>query len=591
MRIGQPDDSFEQEADRIAEKVMAGELVSPRWSLSNIAINPRLQRKCACAGGAECEECKEQGRIRRKAIGQAETERAPTAVQEVLSSPGRPLDQAVRNQFEPLFGVDFSNVRLHTGEQAAESARAIKALAYTSGNNIVFAQYAPGTESGRKLLAHELAHVFQQQQSPLSFIQRAPAPPAQADWWTAKDIGVKPEVKFWDDMRLFFPKDARKFSGAGMANIPNIDCDDNGLVSIGKGYWDEADPMKRKTSIIPMITKMDVKRYDQARIDDEDLTNEEIVTKLKGLQAVGLQAYIQRLTANSSFINNGQVIAYLNGDDAAKTRIANSAKEKLLDWKFAENRLTDADFRDEKINTRLRGLTTAEKTAKAEKAKEFATKTGEDTAQLQTFLKTQTTTSTPMPAGATASAAGGFTLSQPNVDIIVLPDVSGGRGNETGFKTNLPENFSFRMDQTGRITEFFRQEGRNRVPIDFPARLQITITTRFEDINKADERSAYGKGTTEKDIEWGARTLRFHEGSHGKVFIDVIKSTNVPSLAIGSVKRADIETITNMFTTMGVQSCQLVDQVGTTQDAFLQTPEGRASGIVSCNRQNAPRRR
>lgn len=340
-----------------------------------------------------------------------------------------------------------------------------------------------------------------------------------------------------------------------------------------------------------MITKMDVKRYDQARIDDEDLTNEEIVTKLKGLQAVGLQAYIQRLTANSSFINNGQVIAYLNGDDAAKTRIANSAKEKLLDWKFAENRLTDADFRDEKINTRLRGLTTAEKTAKAEKAKEFATKTGEDTAQLQTFLKTQTTTSTPMPAGATASAAGGFTLSQPNVDIIVLPDVSGGRGNETGFKTNLPENFSFRMDQTGRITEFFRQEGRNRVPIDFPARLQITITTRFEDINKADERSAYGKGTTEKDIEWGARTLRFHEGSHGKVFIDVIKSTNVPSLAIGSVKRADIETITNMFTTMGVQSCQLVDQVGTTQDAFLQTPEGRASGIVSCNRQNAPRRR
>lgn len=120
--------------------------------------------------------------------------------------------------------------------------------------------------------------------------------------------------------------------------------------------------------------------------------------------------------------------------------------------------------------------------------------------------------------------------------------------------------------------------------IDFPTRLRITITTRFADITKADEQSAYGKGTTAKDIEWGARTLRFHEGSHGKEFIDVIKSTTLPSLASGSVTPADIRTITNMFTKMGEQSCELVDQVGTTQDAFLQTREGRASGIVSCRR-------
>jgi hypothetical protein len=504
----------------------------------------------------------------------------------VLTSPGRPLDQAVRNQFEPLFGVDFSKVRLHTGEQAAESARAIKALAYTFGDNIVFDQYAPGTESGRNLLAHELAHVAQQQQSPQPFIRRAPAPPTQPNWWAAKDIGIKPQAKFWDDMRLFFPKDARKFSGSGMADIPNIECDDNGLVSIGKGYWDEADPMKRKASILPLIAKMDGKRYDQARIDDEDLTNEQIGAKLKALQGPELQTYIQKLTAKSSFINNGQVIGYLKGDDAAKTQIVQSEKEKLLDWKFAENRLTDTDFRDEKINTRLRGLTTAQKEEKAKKAKEFATKTGEDTTQLQTFLQLQTTTSTPMPAGATASSTGGFTLSQPNVDIIVLPDVSGGKGNETGFDHNFPKgSFGFQTDNTtGLITGFFRQVGKKRVPFNIPPKLQITIRTRFEDISKADEQSAYGKGTTPQDIAWGGRTLRFHEGSHGKVFIDVIKSSNVPSLAIGSVTPADIRTVTDMFNTMNVQSCQLVDQVGTTQDDYLKTPAGKTSGIVSCNK-------
>ena len=477
---------------------------------------------------------------------------------------------------------------LHTDERAAGSARAVDALAYTSGSNIVFDrnQYSPGTESGQKLLAHELAHVVQQRQTPLDFLQRAPAPPAPASWWTDKGIGIKPQTKFWDDLRLFFPKDARKFSGTRMDNIPNIDCDDNGMVSIGKGYWDEADPMKRKASILPLITKMDGKRYDQARIDDEDLTNEQILTKLKGLQGPAVQAYVQQLTAKSAVISNSQVIAYLNGDDKAKEQIAASAKEKLLDWKFTADRLTDADLQDEQTNTRLRGLSTAEKTAKAEKAKQFATQTGEDTTRLQSFLKLQTTTSTPMPADATVSGAGGFTMNLPNVDVIVLPDVSGGRGNVTGPESNFPKGqFNFTADKrTGLITGFFRQVGKTRVPLNMPAKLQITIQTRFQDITKADDPSAYGKGTTAQDIAWGARALRFHEGSHGKVFIDVVRSTTVPSLAIGSVTPADLRTITAMFNKMNSQSCQLVDQVGTTQDAFLQTPAGKASGIVSCNR-------
>jgi len=587
LRIGTVNDAFEQEAEYVAEKIVnGGARPKPEWSLSSIGIGRGVQRKCSCGGSGECEECKKKKEVQRKAIGPTQPDQAPPIVHEVLTSAGKPLDQNVRQRFELRFGYDFSRVRLHTDERAAESARAIDALAYASGNDIVFNQYSPGTDSGQKLLAHELAHVVQQQQGPPGTLQRAPAPKPAANWWEEKGIGSKPHAKFWDDMRLFFPKDARKFAGARLDNSPNIDCDDTGIVSIGKGYWDEADPMKRKASILPLITKRDGKRYDEARIDDEDLTNEQIVAKLKALTGPGVQAYVAQLTARSSYINNSQVIAYLNGDDNEKSKIAASENEKLLDWKFAEDRLTDADFRDEKTSTRLRGLSTAEKTAKAEKAKTFATKTGEETSKLQSFLELQTTTSTPMPADATVSAAGGFTMNRPNVDVTVLPDQTGGKANETGPESNFPKGqFRFTVDRaTGKITEFFKMDGKKKVPVSMPPKLQITIQTRFKDITKADEISAYGKGTTAQDIAWGARTLRFHEGSHGKVDLDVIRSTNVPSLAIGSVTPADVRVITDMFNRMNAQSCQLVDQVGTTQDAYLQTPAGRASGIVSCNR-------
>src|SRR5262249_11828675 len=82
----------------------------------------------------------------------------------VLRSPGHPLDSAARAFFEPRFGRDFSDVRMHTNKQAAESAKSIAALAYTVGNNIAFGedQFAPDSNAGRRLLAHELAHVVQQ---------------------------------------------------------------------------------------------------------------------------------------------------------------------------------------------------------------------------------------------------------------------------------------------------------------------------------------------------------------------------------------------------------------------------------------------
>ena len=89
---------------------------------------------------------------------------APQVVRDVLRSHGRPLEPGVRSEMEDRLGHDFSRVRVHTDARAAQSARAVHADAYTVGTDVVFdrGRYAPADRAGRRLLAHELAHVVQQ---------------------------------------------------------------------------------------------------------------------------------------------------------------------------------------------------------------------------------------------------------------------------------------------------------------------------------------------------------------------------------------------------------------------------------------------
>src|SRR5262245_28713727 len=130
-----------------------------------------LQRQCACGehtAGGECDECKKKEMIvQRQSNGAAGPAKAPALVSDVLASGGRPLDYRLRSQMEPQFGHDFSGVRVHTDAKAAESARAMNALAYTVGNHIAFQPgfYNPASEGGQYLLAHELTHVVQNRNS------------------------------------------------------------------------------------------------------------------------------------------------------------------------------------------------------------------------------------------------------------------------------------------------------------------------------------------------------------------------------------------------------------------------------------------
>ncbi|MGA2125462.1 MAG: DUF4157 domain-containing protein [Xanthobacteraceae bacterium] len=162
LTVGAVDDPLEHEADRVADQVMR----MPAPEVARGAGPPRVSRKCAACEEEETLQTKQAG------LPEAPGREAPGLVDDVLQSSGQPLDAATRAYFEPRFGHDFSQVRVHVDERAANSATAVGALAYTvgsssGGGNVVFSRgrYAPESDSGRRLIAHELVHVIQQGRS------------------------------------------------------------------------------------------------------------------------------------------------------------------------------------------------------------------------------------------------------------------------------------------------------------------------------------------------------------------------------------------------------------------------------------------
>ncbi|NIM16379.1 MAG: DUF4157 domain-containing protein [Candidatus Aminicenantes bacterium] len=166
---------YEQEANRVADQVMRmpepkQSLVNGHWSLGRKESepvcpecikevnSPMIQRQVE-------EEEEEEEIIQTKPVSSS-FEVNPDVESRIqsLTGSGQPLAQSTRNFFGPRFGVDFSHVRVHTDSRAAQTAQAINAQAYTTGNHIVFNrnQYAPGSIQGKYLLAHELTHVMQQ---------------------------------------------------------------------------------------------------------------------------------------------------------------------------------------------------------------------------------------------------------------------------------------------------------------------------------------------------------------------------------------------------------------------------------------------
>jgi len=181
LKISQPDDLAEIQADQVAERVMRMPGGEGKPWVSTGSLADTIHRKCD-----PCEEDDETSErvMRNEAIVSATpvplTGDIPQSIGSVTNSGGRPLDLQTRSFFESRFGADLSPVRIHADSAAAQSASAIDARAYTLGSHVVFdrGEYRPDSGDGRRLLAHELAHVIQQgaAASPMKIYRSCPSP-------------------------------------------------------------------------------------------------------------------------------------------------------------------------------------------------------------------------------------------------------------------------------------------------------------------------------------------------------------------------------------------------------------------------------
>ncbi len=165
LLVGAVNDPLEQEADRAADAAMrAGAATQAGGAAPVLSAAPAaVNRKCAACAAEEQETA--AGRVQAKPAGAVPAgEAAPPIVHAVLGRPGRALDAGARGFLEPGFGRGVADIRVHDDAEAARSAAAVGARAYTVGRNIVFGagEYRPDAPAGRWLLAHEAAHTVQQ---------------------------------------------------------------------------------------------------------------------------------------------------------------------------------------------------------------------------------------------------------------------------------------------------------------------------------------------------------------------------------------------------------------------------------------------
>lgn len=158
LLVGRASDPLEQEAEHVADQMMR--VPSRHHALSSAP--EELSRECANG-----EKGTQVLHSKNALSAAASVEGVPAVVDSVLRAPGRPLATGDLEFFADRFGHNFEHVQIHSDRQAAESAYAVGARAYTVGSHVVFGaqEYAPSTTAGRRLLAHELTHVAQQNAS------------------------------------------------------------------------------------------------------------------------------------------------------------------------------------------------------------------------------------------------------------------------------------------------------------------------------------------------------------------------------------------------------------------------------------------
>jgi hypothetical protein len=554
---------------------------------ADVLPSPRsvLQRKCACGNHSdgECSECKkEKDSMQRKAVrGGAFT--VPAATHEVVSSPGHPLDSQTRNRMERHFQRDFSHVRVHHDAQAAASAEAVHASAYTVGSHVVFGsgRYAPASRPGQELIAHELAHTVQQQighsgdhgtaereadraahsirtGTPVQIssagapdpVQRQ-QPPAQdvereriigVSKQTSRDTGIRGAAIVWRMLTRYYPEYVKKIS---------------------KTSYDEAEPALRvqvkEITVQGKKTQSASITYGKAFVEttSEDTLRERI--KQLGL---ALEQLLKPDTdpnsprpdliygvlhrkfpskrprfAGTSYDANlpGGLLTEFKSGSTTVGKATTSWSSPTIYYGKAFAALPDAD-QEAKLGEELKKIDIwSVENGRLVKADlddpEITLRIrGLSSAKLTELRDKVTDPDVKKYVGSL------LTIATP-LEMGLEPQSSGSAKVVIGNLTVvvLPDKSDPKLDRP--ITEFDAATGlpgvrggssdrKKTTTLTVPPAATITISTTWAKGLKADTISGYGRGTTDADKAAGAKTLRVHEGSHGLEYIRLIAAAN-----------------------------------------------------------------
>jgi hypothetical protein len=460
LEVNKPGDKYEQEADRMAEKVM------------RMPDSKFIQRKCE-----KCEE-EEKNKIQRK--GAFSVPSVTPSFQNQLhhsQNEGQPLPATTNRFMSTAFGTDLSRVRIHDNDTSHQLNQNIHAKAFTYGSNIYFnkGQYNPDSSGGRKLLAHELTHTIQQRPE----IRRQPGNPFGA---------------------------------------PPID------------YAVIQDPLERKlqmeTDAKVIMWKDALKRLKNGELTNEDLKNDRLMNRMTGLKSTEVTDLIKKIKKFQKKKDEERAAA--SEEDRKKMKEVKT--DKIIEW-----------------------------------------------------LKVRKVISTPMGDKAKVSynalnEVENYKIALKDVNITVKKDTSGATGNKTNVKTNFKGRLKWSISG-GKVANLKKDGSAFN-----PTSLEVEIFTKYHD--SPDATSAYGKGTTQEDKDEKTTTLRVHEGQHGTDYINYLTNNPLPVAISGGINgkltSAQLKELMKYISKIHEESCELTDQSGLSQDEFLKTEEGKASGMKSC---------
>jgi len=464
LNIGAVNDVYEQEADRVADQVMA-----------------RFADPCIGSAPMKIQRFTSQSNNLHETVLTSVDSRA-------LSGSGKALQPSLRQDMEQRFGHDFSKVRIHSSSAAEQSARLINAQAYTAGNNIVFGagQYSPETNWGRHLLAHELTHVVQQNNS------------ASVTNTLQRKGGT---------FGGFFRNIGRAIVDFFTGSEPDYDDDTLNnylkLLKETKEIEGDFDSDNKARAVVVKQPRFKLQLQTQIKV----LLVEEMLDGVTG--GDDEKAIIGLLRTSSR--------------DESKRIVENIGRQRLWDNFSGKNRreieaisLTKADFLNNSLIERLKSLSPGKLEDYQNNARDPDVKAA--ILKIQHLQKI----TTPIDFSVNFDKVGVASFELSGADIIVKPDVVSsdrqmGKNAHTSIVVGASETKPIMSPDGATVVSF--TGGKTEIKMQTVYGPDVVLTSP----------SGYGRGTTSADKTSGNTSIKFHESQHGKDILNFIANNPPPT--------------------------------------------------------------